>query len=77
MKYKHTWINVREYGYNTNVKDDLKTYIGQWKSWYQGNVKSFHNYFVYNGNRKIKQKRFYRTTIESNSPKCRFLYFDS
>lgn len=46
------------YGYNPNVKDVLKTYIEQWKSWYAGNVKSFHNYFIYNGKNKIKQKRF-------------------
>ena len=46
------------YNYNPDVKDALKTYIEQWKSWYQGNVKSFHNYFIYNGNRKVKQKRY-------------------
>lgn len=47
-----------KYNYNPEAKDELQTYIDQWKSWYQGNVKSFHNYFIYNGNRKIKQKRF-------------------
>ena len=47
-----------KYGYNPNVKDALQTYIDQWNSWYTGNVKSFHNYFIYNGNKKIKQKRF-------------------
>ena len=47
-----------KYGYNGEVKDVMQTYIDQWKSWYQGNVKSFHNYFIYNGNRKVKQKRF-------------------
>lgn len=46
------------YNYNTEVRDQIQGYIDQWLSWYQGNVKSFHNYFVYNGNRKIKQKRF-------------------
>lgn len=46
------------YGYNPEVKDVLKTYIGQWKSWYAGNVKNFHNYFIYNGKRKVNQKRF-------------------
>ena len=48
----------REYDYNPEVKDILQTYIDQWKSWYKGNVKSFHNYFIYNGSKKIKQKRF-------------------
>ena len=49
---------VKTYGYNPEVKNVLQTYIDQWKSWYQGNVKSFHNYFIYNGNKKIKQKRY-------------------
>ena len=49
---------VKEYGYNPDVKNVLRTYIDQWYSWYEGNVKSFHNYFIYNGNRKVKQKRF-------------------
>jgi len=46
------------YGYNPNTKNSIQTYISQWYSWYEGNVKSFHNYFVYNGNKKVKQKRF-------------------
>lgn len=47
-----------KYNYNPEVKDAIKTYLEQWKSWYQGNVRSFHNYFIYNGDRKIKQHRF-------------------
>lgn len=46
------------YDYNPDVKDIIQTYIDQWKSWYQGNVKKFHNYFIYNGNKKVQQKRF-------------------
>lgn len=46
------------YGYNPEVKDVMQTYIDQWKSWYKGNVKDFHNYFVYNGKKKVWQKRF-------------------
>ena len=49
---------VKTYGYNPEVKNVLQTYIDQWKSWYEGNVRAFHNYFIYNGNRKIKQKRY-------------------
>ena len=49
---------VRTYGYNPEAKSVLKGYYEQWKSWYEGNVKSFHNYFIYNGDRKVKQKRF-------------------
>ena len=47
-----------QYGYNVQVKKDIQTYIDQWKSWYKGNVKSFHNYFIYNGQRKVKQTRY-------------------
>lgn len=46
------------YGYNPEIKDALKTYIEQWKSWYKGNVRDFHNYNIYNGQKKIRQKRF-------------------
>lgn len=46
------------YNYNPEVKNVMQTYIEQWKSWYAGNVKSFHNYFIYNGKKKINQKRF-------------------
>ena len=46
------------YNYNPKVKDAIQTYIDQWKSWYAGNVKNFHNYFIYNGKRKNKQKRY-------------------
>jgi len=48
----------KEYGYNIQVKKDIQTYLDQWKSWYRGNVKSFHNYFIYNGQRKVKQQRY-------------------
>lgn len=46
------------YNYNPEIKDNIESYITQWNQWYEGNVKSFHNYFIYNGNRKVKQKRF-------------------
>ena len=48
----------KQYGYNPEVKNVMQTYINQWKSWYAGNVKNFHNYFIYNGKRKVNQKRF-------------------
>lgn len=48
----------RQYNYNPDIKDSLHTYIGQWKSWYRGNVRDFHNYFIYNGKKKIQQHRF-------------------
>lgn len=46
------------YNYNPDVRNVLQSYIEQWKSWYAGNVKSFHNYFIYNGKRKVKQQRY-------------------
>lgn len=48
----------KEYQYNSTIKDNMKTYIEQWKSWYVGNVKAFHNYYIYNGQKKVNQKRF-------------------
>ena len=48
----------QRYNYNPEIKDAIKGYIDQWKSWYKGNVRSFHNYFIYNGNRKVKQHRY-------------------
>lgn len=48
----------KTYGYNLEVKNDIASYIEQWKSWYTGNVKSFHNYFIYNGKVKVPQQRY-------------------
>lgn len=49
---------VKTYNYNPEVKKEIQTYIDQWKSWYKGNVRQFHNYFIYNGQNKVKQKRY-------------------
>ena len=46
------------YGYNPEVKNVLQGYINLWESLYKGNLKDFHNYYIYNGNKKVKQKRF-------------------
>ena len=48
----------KTYGYNPEVKNNIQTYIDQWWSWYRSNVRGFHNYYIYNGNKKIKQQRF-------------------
>ena len=48
----------QKYNYNPEIKDAIKGYIDQWRSWYKGNVRSFHNYFIYNGNKKVKQHRY-------------------
>ena len=49
---------VKTYGYNPDIKDAIKSYVETWKSWYKGNVKSFHNYYIYNGKTKNKQTRY-------------------
>lgn len=55
------------YNYNPDVKDIMAGYIEQWKAWYKGNVKDFHNYFIYNGKNKIDQKRFTMNMAKSIS----------
>lgn len=32
-------------------------YIANWQEWYTGNVKSFHNYTIYNGKKKVAMQR--------------------
>ncbi len=49
---------VQKYNYNKNIKDNMMSYIEQWKSWYKGNVADFHQYRVYNGNKYNNCKRF-------------------
>lgn len=46
------------YGYNPEVKNNIQSYINMWKSWYKGNVRSFHNYYVFNGNKRVPQQRY-------------------
>lgn len=46
------------YNYNPAIKNVIASYIKQWKSWYKGNVRNFHNYFIYNGDVKVPQKRY-------------------
>lgn len=47
---------LKKQGYST-IDSKFYTYIDNWKSWYEGDVKSFHNYKVYNGSGHIKCKR--------------------
>lgn len=49
---------TKEYGYNTDCRKAMEGYFRKWRSWYEGNVKDFHNYYIYNGDTKIPQKRF-------------------
>lgn len=53
-------MNVLQYlnkkGYDS-VDGSFYGHIHQWKSWYEGEVKNFHNYKVYNGKNQIRCKR--------------------
>lgn len=49
---------TKEYGYNTDCRKAMEGYFRKWRSWYEGNVKDFHNYYIYNGDTKIPQKRY-------------------
>lgn len=49
---------TKEYGYNTDCRKAMESYFRKWRSWYEGNVKDFHNYYIYNGDTKIPQKRY-------------------
>ncbi len=44
-------------GYDIEPRETMLPYIHKWKSWYKGNVASFHYYNVYNGTKTIKLKR--------------------
>lgn len=47
---------LEENGYTT-VSDETFSHIDEWLEWYQGEVKSFHNYTVFNGIGVIKCQR--------------------
>lgn len=40
------------------VADSTYTHISEWLSWYQGTVKKFHTYWIYDGIQTKKQKRY-------------------
>lgn len=50
-------IKLNELGYTT-IPDSFYSKVNEWKSWYQGNVKGFHNYTVQNGERRVKCRRY-------------------
>lgn len=50
------WLEKQ--GYNMDVKRNWEKYTNLWESWYQGKVKDFHQYRIYNGTGKhINQRR--------------------
>lgn len=54
MEHIIKWLEDK--GYQT-VSKDFYSVIAGWDSWYQGNVKNFHNYKVYNGKKDVKKQR--------------------
>ena len=44
-------------GYDISEKINWKSYIDIWNSWYKGKVRKFHNYYIYNGQRKVKMEK--------------------
>lgn len=47
---------LQKKGYNT-ISPDFYQLIDMWESWYDGNVRSFHWYKVYNGNNEIRCRK--------------------
>lgn len=48
---------LKEKGYDT-VPAEFYGQIGMWKSWYDGDVRDFHNYKVFNGQKTVQCKRY-------------------
>ena len=44
-------------GYDISEKLNWEKYITIWTSWYRGKVRKFHNYYIYNGQRKVKMEK--------------------
>lgn len=47
---------LKELGYTT-IPEEFYQRVDDWRSWYQGNVKGFHRYKRYNGNKKVNAQR--------------------
>ena len=50
-------IKLNELGYTT-IPDSFYSKVYEWRSWYQGDVKGFHNYTVQNGERQVECRRY-------------------
>lgn len=44
-------------GYDITEKLNWDKYIQLWNSWYKGKVRKFHNYYIYNGQTKVKMQK--------------------
>ena len=50
-------IKLNELGYTT-IPDSFYSKVYEWRSWYQSDVKGFHNYTVQNGERQVNCRRY-------------------
>ncbi len=48
---------LREKGCD-NIPQEFYSQIDLWKSWYDGNVRNFHNYRVFNGQKTVQCRRY-------------------
>ena len=48
---------LKQLGYST-IPESFYSSVDMWKSWYQGDVKNFHNYRIRNGENVVKCKRY-------------------
>lgn len=48
---------LKQMGYDT-VPPEFCSMIETWKSWYDGDVRNFHNYLVFNGQRTVQCHRY-------------------
>ncbi len=44
-------------GYDISEKLNWDKNIELWESWYKGKVRKFHNYYIYNGQKKVKREK--------------------
>lgn len=65
-------MNLKEFfnqmGYDIDFKTNNDKYLDLWRSWYKGNVKDFHKYWIYN--RPGSKVRRYRRTLQMAKKVC-------
>lgn len=44
-------------GYDISEKLNWDKNIELWESWYKGKVKKFHDYYIYNGQKRVKREK--------------------
>lgn len=44
-------------GYDISEKLNWDKQLDLWESWYRGKVKKFHNYYIYNGQKRVKREK--------------------